>query len=556
MKETLTNYRTAGFWVRFAALCVDILIICLFLKVSVIILEQFGVFDNFEYIAVLFLIAYLAIFVGGKGRTIGKVLCGLTVRRTNNRPVGYLRGLLREVAGKLIAGIFFFIGFFWAGFFRSKRGWHDHIARTVVEQDLRAVKRGRWILSTILAISILFIISKVGLFFLNVSTLQKRNVLRPDAVDVSSLTEADHVRLGAYLKVNGKPPIEYVIDKFKKHDVVILGEPHQVKEVCEFVGQLIEPAYHQGGVRYLAMEVFKYKNTALANRLVTGESYDEELALRLLRDCGWPEWGFQEYIDILKAVWQVNQKLPPEAEKIKVVCMDSDWDGSVLRTGKTLWKLPGIFYRMATRDKFMAKVLDWSVVKKGKKVLVHVGAHHDFTHYRQPVARNGKLIAEVSPRFGCILHEKYSERIFQVCLHYQHTRPEELTRGDNSLGTRQPLGGLLEEMFVLNGNIPIGFDVVGSPFASLRDNESYYFTYQKYVVFSDIARGYVLLKPMKQLHGVSWADGFVNKENFEQWEDFLWRRGQIQKNECQTPDGLNERMKLWHDEKMKQRWKK
>ena len=553
MEDVIINNRKAGFWVRFAATWIDILVICLLLKISVVALEQFGVFDNFEHLAVLCVIAYLAIFIAGKGRTIGKILCGLTVRQTKNRPIGYLRGLLREVVGKLIAGIFFFLGFFWAGFFRSKRGWHDYIARTIVEQDVRAIKRSRWILTVILAISILFVISKVGLFFLNISTLQKKNVLRPDAVDVSSLTKAHHKPFVAYLKANGKPPIEYVVDKFKQHDVVILGEPHQVKEVCEFVSQLIEPAYHQGGVRYLAMEVFKYKNTALANQIVTGESYDEESALQLLRDCGWPEWGFQEYIDILKAVWQVNQKLPPEAEKFKVVCMESDWDGSVLRTGKSLWKLPGIFYRMATRDKFMAKVLDWTVVKKGKKVLVHVGANHDFTHYRQAVARNGELIAEVSPRFGYILYEKYGERIFQVCLHYQHTQPEELTRGDNSLGTRQPLGGLLEEMFVLNDNIPVGFDVVGSPFASLRDNESYYFTYQKYVVFSDIARGYVLLKTMKQLHGVSWADGFVNKENFEQWEDFLCRRGKIKKNECQTPEELNKRMKLWHDEKMKQR---
>ena len=70
------------------------------------------------------------------------------------------------MVGKHIAGIFLFLGFFWAGFFRSNRGWHDYIARTVVEQDARAVKRGRWILTVILAISILFIISKVGLFFL------------------------------------------------------------------------------------------------------------------------------------------------------------------------------------------------------------------------------------------------------------------------------------------------------------------------------------------------------------------------------------------------------
>ena len=66
--------KNAGFWVRFAAIWIDILIIYLFLKSSLIVLELVGVFENFEIIAVLTIIAYLAFFIIGKGRTIGKSL--------------------------------------------------------------------------------------------------------------------------------------------------------------------------------------------------------------------------------------------------------------------------------------------------------------------------------------------------------------------------------------------------------------------------------------------------------------------------------------------------
>ena len=546
MENVIINNRKAGFWMRLAAAWLDILIICLLLKFIAIVLEQFGVFDNFEYLVVSFVIAYLAIFIGGKGRTIGKVICGLSVRKTNNKPVGYLRGFLRELVGKLIAGIFLFLGFFWAGFFRSKRGWHDYIARTVVEQDVRAAKRGRWILTVILTISILFIISKVGLFFLSISTLQKKNVLRPDAVDVSSLTKADHKPFVEYLKSNGKPPIEYVVDKFKQHDVVILGEGHRVRETCEFVSDLIEPLYYQAGIRYLAMEFLKYKNTSLANQLVTGETYDEELVLDLFRDYG-EIWGYQEYMDILRAVWQVNHTLPPKAEKFIVIGLDSDWDINVLRTGRSLWRLPGVIQRMIARDKFMAKVLDWKVLKKGQKALVHIGGHHDFTRYRQPIVKNGKLVREIPPRFGCILYEKYKDKIFQIMLHRRHSSPKIIITDEAK--SQPPLIGFLEDVLAKNGNVPVGFDVEGTPFAPLRDSKNYLFAYQNYVVFSDIAQGYIFLKPLKKLNLVSWAIGFVNKENFEQLEDFLWRRGQIQKNECQTPEELNERMKQWHDGK-------
>ena len=64
MEKKAIDNRKAGFWVRFAAIWIDILIICLFLKVSVIVLEQFGVFDNFEYVAILFLIAYFSVLPG------------------------------------------------------------------------------------------------------------------------------------------------------------------------------------------------------------------------------------------------------------------------------------------------------------------------------------------------------------------------------------------------------------------------------------------------------------------------------------------------------------
>ena len=541
MEDVITNNRKAGFWVRAAAIWVDILIICLFLTASMVILEQFGIFDNFEYLAALCGIAYLSTFIGGKGRTVGKVLCGLTAQKTNNTPIGYLRGILREIVGKPIAGIFLFLGFFWAGLFRSKRGWHDYVAHTMVIQDNKAVKRGRLILTAVLAINVLLISSVATLFFINAGNFQKKNVLKPESIDVNNLTESDYEPFVTYLKTNGKPPIEYVIDKFKQHDVVMLGEMHETREVCEFISNLIEPLCHEANVKCFAMEVLKYKNQHLANQLVTGEKYDDELVLQLFRDCGWPSWGFQEYMDILKAIWQVNRTLPPDKEKIKVVCLDSDWDGSVLWSGQQLWKLPDIFYRMATRDNFMAKVLEREVLQKGEKALVQVGGNHAFTHYRQPLVKKGKVLAEAK-RFGFILHRKYDDRIFDISVHKWHFSPS-LVNG--TAEPRSPLGGLLEDVFKANENKPIGFDVIDSPFAALRDSNDYFFAYQKYVIFSDVAQGYVFLKPLKELNKITWAKGFINEENFEVLKKFLTRKGKgkITMEDCRTPEDLDEKYK-------------
>ena len=375
--------------------------------------------------------------------------------------------------------------------------------------------------------------------------IQEKNIMKPGAVDVADLKEADCQPFLAYLEQHAASPVEYVTGKFKDHDVVILGEMHEQKEACEFICDLMEPLYHQAGVRCFAMEVLKYKNTALINQLVSSESYDEQLALRLFRDCPWPIWGFREYMDILKAVWEVNRKLPPEAERLKVVALDSDWEGYDLLCGP-LWKKPAAFIKMVRRDKHMARVVSREIFDKGLKALVQIGYFHSFTRYRMPAVKEGKLMAEVSPRFGYILHEKYGERIFQICLHQWHFGPEFIT-GEAEGGSSPALPGLLEEIFESNGNKPVGFDVENSPFAPLRDRTDFLFAFQNYVTFTDIAQGYVFLKPLDEINKVTWVDGFIDESNFEKARGILLKkvkpRDRREVEECSTPRQLDEKMK-------------
>ena len=375
--------------------------------------------------------------------------------------------------------------------------------------------------------------------------IQEKNVLKPAAVDVADLEESDYQPFLAYLEQHGASPVEYVTGKFKDHDIVILGEIHEQKETCEFICRLMEPLYHQAGVRCFAMEVLKYKNTALINQLVSGEIYDDQLALRLFRDCPWPIWGFKEYMDILKAVWEVNRKLPPEAERLRVIALDSDWDGYDLLCG-SLWKKPDDFIKMVRRDKHMTKVVRREILDKGAKALVQIGYNHSFTHYRQPLVIKGKLMGETPRRFGCILHEKYGDRIFQVCLHQRHFGPEVFT-GEPEGGASPVLPGLLERIIAMGTDTPVGFDVENSPFAPLRDRASYFFAFQNYVTFDDIARGYVFLKPLDEISRVTWVEGFIDESNFEQARGILLKKvkpgDRKEVEQCSTPREVDELMK-------------
>jgi uncharacterized RDD family membrane protein YckC len=67
------------------------------------------------------------------GMTPGKWLLGLRVITVDTGlPAGFWRMVLREYIGRLAAGLFCAIGYFWALFDANKQGWHDKIAKTLV----------------------------------------------------------------------------------------------------------------------------------------------------------------------------------------------------------------------------------------------------------------------------------------------------------------------------------------------------------------------------------------------------------------------------------------
>jgi hypothetical protein len=359
---------------------------------------------------------------------------------------------------------------------------------------------------------------------------------QPRPADVASLKPADTARFADYIRKNGKAPGDYILEKFTDHDVVMLGEMHEIKEYLRLYADLIEPSYHEAGVRVLAIEILKSKHNERLKELVTADTYDREGVLDVFRDEFRGTWGFKEYVDLVEAVWRLNSTLPPDAEKFIVVGLSADVD--ILRPES----IDGQANEQNAADVIAREVLD-----AGKKALVPIGYNHTFLAYRQSAPKGGPS-GLFYPRFGFILYEKYGDRVFQVCLHQDH--PYGGASAARQRGLRPVLGGLAERAFKAAGGRPVGFDVVGSPFANLRDGRSYYFAGRSEVVFSDIARGYVIIKPVKELDKrCTWVDGFIADVNFAKARAFALERGWIKPNQCKTPAELDARFKMIFESK-------
>jgi uncharacterized RDD family membrane protein YckC len=115
----------AGFWIRTAALLLDIILIAI-----VGSLLPFSHGDS-HHVSLLLLALYGAVMWKYKGTTIGGVICHLRVVRLDGRAIDWPTAAARALGCFLslaVAGL----GFLWVVFDPERQSWHDKIAGTVV----------------------------------------------------------------------------------------------------------------------------------------------------------------------------------------------------------------------------------------------------------------------------------------------------------------------------------------------------------------------------------------------------------------------------------------
>jgi hypothetical protein len=286
------------------------------------------------------------------------------------------------------------------------------------------------------------------------------------------------------------------------------------------VRQAIAEVYYRAGVRVLALEVCNAEDDAKLDKLVNGPTYDTNLAYEIARAENWELWGYKEYWDLLEAVWELNQSVSAGADRMRVIGLDKSmdyqldalWRGNQLKDPVAIEKAknqPDIY----KRDEWMQKAVEDGILAKGAKGLILIGFNHSYTHYAQPkLGKDGKLEREW-PRMANLLYQKYGEKIRQIGLHGPHSSPSIIDK--TYKGGDPVFSDVIEKIMAVRGGKPVGFDVVGSPFAPLRDERSYYFHWQPKVTFADISRGFIFLMPVKELSPCSWMDHFISDAMFQ-----------------------------------------
>lgn len=315
--------------------------------------------------------------------------------------------------------------------------------------------------------------------------------------------------LSGYLEKNFKTPEEYVLSKFKDHEIVFIGEYHRIQHDVLLIQHLI-PLLYKAGIYNLGIEFGIHRDQDRVDKLITAPTYDEQAAREIMFDEA-SYWGYKEYMDIYRAAWEVNHKLPPSAPRFRVVNLNAVSDWSFVKTQKDR-ENPEVMKKVwpeGDGDTVMAETIIHEFVEKGRKALIYSGIHHAFTRYKQPIYYQGKFVRFVEDRMGNRVYQRLGDQVFTIYLHAPW--PDK-----NYEQELYPVGGVIDALLAKENKLrPVGFDLAGTPFGELPGPGSIYEEGYNPFTLKLYADGYIFTKPISQYQGVAVDEKFITEANYK-----------------------------------------
>jgi uncharacterized RDD family membrane protein YckC len=130
------NIRYAGFWIRFGAYLIDVIILSVVnVLVSYVFFGGYSATEpNYTSMPFMFIFGVLySVLMESSTRqaTLGKMAVGIKVGNENGEQISFVNALGRHF-GKILSTIILFIGFMMAGWDSKKQALHDKLANTYV----------------------------------------------------------------------------------------------------------------------------------------------------------------------------------------------------------------------------------------------------------------------------------------------------------------------------------------------------------------------------------------------------------------------------------------
>jgi hypothetical protein len=315
-------------------------------------------------------------------------------------------------------------------------------------------------------------------------------------------------------------PIEYVFEKIQKYDLVMIGERHWVREEPTFVQSLIRRCFEKNSINVVFLELGDFEDQGKIDAFMASAKYDPKPVIDALRNHGELGWGYQEYFDIFKLVYDENRKKPP-SQKIRLVLVnpelkDLDFDAvfyDCLKLSpmpeKQKWQMvTWLRESIKGRDEFMSAVIEAHVFGAGLRGIYYAGG----SHVRKDLQKKGYRRQFFST--GGILARKYPGRV--CCLTF-HKKPESW-QSATDFSSLEALYKTCGRSFALDTNDP------RINHLRLKGDIA-----QKGVMLNEAYDGYIMLNLNNDYQSCPLIPGFYDDEFAKAvWDEFR-KRGWLEK---------------------------
>jgi len=170
-------------------------------------------------------------------------------------------------------------------------------------------------------------------------------------------------------------PIAAILDAFKTHRVVALGEDHGNEQQHAFIRALIKDPRFAATVDDIVVEFGNARYQDLIDRFVRGEAVLDNTLRQVWQDTTQPHevWDTPIYEAIYRDVRTINASLP-RAQHLRVLLGDPpiDWDRLRTRDDLQRWSVDASM----ERSRYPANVIRREVLAKQRRALVIYGGLH------------------------------------------------------------------------------------------------------------------------------------------------------------------------------------
>lgn len=269
-----------------------------------------------------------------------------------------------------------------------------------------------------------------------------------------------------YLKQKGNDPKNFVLEELKNYKTVIYGEIHRREASWNLCYDIVSDPRFIATTGVIFIE-FESNHQNEIDQFFAKQTIDSSILLNIFRDYMLIGWNDRPRFDFLISLWHINQSLA-DNEKIKVVFVDTP----------RFYTTEGTNNIVTDRDEYMAdRIISYlNSTEDPRNAFFIVGSGH---------------VYNTDKTAGAIIKKNLPGAVYTFFTHCPRT--------DNFKTIRERIrNGVFDSAFAINGNKPVAFELINSPFGNEPFDGLYLDGYGKY---HDNYDGYIFLGPLEEEPG-------------------------------------------------------